>query len=104
MVLAVAGCSSTKKAEQFNGLTDMDGQQVTHMHTQTVGLQLLFKRPLMGGTSYGQAVDDLTMAARDDGASQVRVVQSQKKTYWWILPPFSFIVQPVVVDVAADVR
>ena len=103
LVLAV-GCSTTSKATDFNGLTDLHGQKVMHLNTSNVAIHLLFKDPILSDATLQQTVSDLTREAKEAGASQVRVVQSDTTTLWWILPPISFIVHPVLANAAADAR
>ena len=98
------GCTMTKKATDFNGLTDLDGRQVMHQSTTNVAVHLLFKRPLVHDATLQRTVADFTAEADSSGASGVRIVQSSKKTYWWVLPPISFVVHPVVTNVAGDVE
>lgn len=104
LFVAIAGCSMTSKATDFNGMKDFEGDSVAHLNTTNVALHLLFKDPLWGNASLNQVVSDLTTAAKAEGADDIRIVQSKKNTMWWILPPLSFIVQPVVSNVAADVK
>ena len=99
-----AGCSMTNKATEFNGVTDLEGDEVVHQSTKNVAIHLLFKKPLVYDASLQKTVDDFTQVAKENGASRVRIVQSQKSTYWWVLPPFSFVVHPVVTNVAGDVK
>ena len=102
VVLMAAGCSMTSKATQFNGLTDFEGKKVTHLNTTNLAVHLLFKDPIWGNATLEQTVSDLTDEAKAGGAREVRLVQSHKRTYWWVLPPISFIVHPVVGNAAAD--
>lgn len=96
------GCTMTNRGTDFNGMTNMDGEDVVHQSTKNVALHLLFTRPLVNDASLQKTVADFTAAATEYGSSEVRIVQSTKSTYWYVLPPFSFIVQPVVTHVAGD--
>jgi hypothetical protein len=104
VALMVAGCTMTSRATEFNGLTDFGGDKVTHLNTTNVAVHLLFKDPIWGDASLEQTVDDLTSEAKASGATKVRIVQSDRCTYWWVLPPISFVIHPVVGNAAADVR
>ncbi len=99
-----AGCSITNKATEFNGMKDLEGEEVVHQNTKNVAIHVLFKAPLVNDASLQKTVDDFTQAARADGASRVRIVYSHKSTYWWVFPPVSFVVHPVVTNVAGDVK
>jgi hypothetical protein len=103
-LIFASGCTLTSTADQFNGLTDMQGEKVMHQNTTNIALHLLFREPLVHDASLQATVDDFTSEAKANGASHVRIVQSSKCTYWWILPPISFIVHPVVANVAGDAK
>lgn len=100
--LAAAGCSFTSKATNFNGLNDFDGNAVEHVSTTNIALNGLFVWPLWGDASLEETVSCFTEAAKEDGALKVRLVQSDSSTYWWIFPPISFFIHPVVTNVAGD--
>lgn len=102
-LLACAGCTFMDKATDFNGLPDHDGKQVMHMNQTRIACNLFFTyMPLAGDASLEASVANLTAEARADGASGVRIVQSDDSLLWWIFPPFSFIFTPVYSNVAAD--
>jgi len=98
----VAGCSRTQTARDFSGLTTFDGRQATHINTTNYAIDLLFV-PLVGDATLENTVSDMTFRAKAMGASEVRIVQSSSKRLWYIFPPFSFIVHPVIGNAAADV-
>ncbi len=99
--LLIGGCSMTSKATDFSGLTTPDGK-ATHLNTTNVAINLLFTNPVVGDASIHETVAECTRQAQAAGASKVRLVQSHSTVYWWIFPPISFIIHPVVTNVAAD--
>jgi len=101
MLMLGAGCSMTTKATDFNGLSTPDGA-ATHVSTTNIAVHVLFSRPVLGDATLPTTVSNYTSAAKESGARQVRIVQSDVTTYWWILPPFSFVIHPVVSNVAGD--
>ena len=104
VLIAAAGCSMTSKAATFNGMVDSQGDAVVHLNTTNVAVHLLFDKPLWGDATLDKVVSDLTAAAKAGGGSKVNIVQSDTTTLWWILPPISFVVQPVIANAAADVK
>ena len=96
-----AGCSMTTKATDFNGLATPDGA-ASHVSTTNIAVHVLFSRPGLGDATLPTTVSDYTSAAKESGASEVRIVQSNVTTYWWVFPPFSFVIHPVVSNVAGD--
>ena len=69
-----------------------------------IALHLLFGvgKPLAGNATLEKTVDDFTAAAKAVGAQKVRIVQSSKTALWFIFPPVSFFITPVISNVAGD--
>jgi len=102
LIPLMSGCASTKHARDFSGLTTPYGD-ASHLNTSKYALHFLFGTfPLIGDASIEQTVADFTLAAKEDGASQVRIVQSDKMNWWFIFPPISFLITPVSSNVAGD--
>lgn len=103
MMMAVTGCSSTKTATQWNGLTTTDGAPTAHVSTSNLALHLLVgKKPLAGDASLEKTLSDFTAAAKATGATKVHVVQSSSRAWWFVFFPFSLLVTPVTSNVAGD--
>ena len=99
----VTGCSSTKVAKDWNGLSSPDGTPVGHLSTSNVALHfLLGKTPMVGDASLEKTVSDFTAAAKTHNASKVRIVQSRQTNWWFIFFPFSLLVTPVTSNVAGE--
>ena len=104
LMLLISGCGSTSQAKNFNGLSTPDGNAVAHMSTTNIALHLLFGsgKPLVGDASLEKTVGDFTAAAKAAGAQKVRIVQSTKTALWFLFPPVSFFITPVISNVAGD--
>jgi len=102
MVCCVTGCTMTSTAKDYSGLAIPEGTPKAHVSTTNVALHLLFTKPIAGDATLPAVVRDCTAAAKKEGATRIRLVQSSVSTYWYILPPISFIVQPVVANAAGD--
>ena len=101
--LLSSGCTSTSMNQKFNGLSTPAGPPVGHINTSKYALHLLFGvLPFLGNASIEDALDAAAQKAKEAGADQIRIVQSQKTAYWFALPPISFVITPVVSNVAAD--
>lgn len=102
VVVAFSGCSSTKVAKDFNGLSTPDGQAM-HLNTSNMAVHLMLgKKPVWGNASLEKTVSDFTAAAKANGASKVRIVQSSARSWWFIFFPFTLLVTPVTSNVAGD--
>lgn len=103
LMMAVTGCSSTKIAKDFNGLSSPDGQVLGHLSTSNVALHLLIgKKPLAGDASLEKTVADFTAAAKAQNASKVRIVQSSSRAWWFLFFPFTLVFTPVTSNVAGE--
>jgi len=103
LILALfSGCSSTTVAKDFNGLGTPAGNAV-HISTSNIALHaMLGQNPIAGDASLQKTVSDFTAAAKAEGASKVRIVQSDVTKWWFILFPFSLLITPVTSNVAGD--
>ena len=103
VTFVLPGCSSVQKASDFNGLSTPAGNAV-HLNTTNIGVHLIFGTgsAVLGNATLEQTMRDFTKAAKAEGASKVRVVQSSRTALWFVFPPFSFIFTPVITNVAGD--
>jgi hypothetical protein len=99
---SVMGCSMTSTARDYSGLDIPEGSPKMHVNTTNVAIHWLFSSPMVGDATLTGVVKDCTAAAKLHGATKIRLVQSEVYTYWWILPPISFFIQPVVSNAAGD--
>ena len=103
LIVFVSGCSSTKYARDWNGVGSPDGEVLSHMSTSNVALHLLVgKKPLIGDASLSKTVSDFTAAAKSEGASKVRIVQSSGRAWWFLFFPFTLVFTPVTSNVAGE--
>lgn len=101
--LACSGCSTTKTATDWNGLASPDGKPLGHVSASNMAIHLLVgKNPVWGNASLDQTVSDFTAAAKAQGATKVRIVQSNSTSWWFVFFPFSLLVTPVTSNVAGD--
>ncbi|MFW6106979.1 MAG: hypothetical protein ACOC8H_02355 [bacterium] len=96
------GCTTTTAARDYSGLSIPEGAPKAHINTTNVAIHVLFSSPLVGDATLPTAVKDCTAAAKSEGATGIRLVQSDVTTYWWVLPPISFFIHPVVANAAGD--
>lgn len=101
-IMLCTACSTTSKATNFNGLSTPQGTPVAHMSTSNLAIHLLADKPLVGDATLEGTVADFTRAAKAENASKVNIVQSSVTRWWFILPPFSFVLTPVSSNVAGD--
>jgi hypothetical protein len=103
LVMGVAaGCSISSRATDFNGLKGITGDKITHIHTRNWAVNLFIAKPLWGDATLHNTVKDLTKEAKATGATKFSISDSSEKVFWWALPPFTFILTPVVTSVSGD--
>lgn len=103
LVVLCAGCSRTLVATNFNGLSTPDGEPIAHVSTSNLAIHLLGSQPLVGNATLMGTMDDFTKAVKEENGTNVRVVQSKVFNWWFLFPPFSFVLTPVTSNVAGDV-
>jgi len=105
LVLCTA-CVSTNVGTELNGMTDNDGEDFVHQETNLIGLHWVFGAlgPAIGDASFENAVNEFSAAASADGRSQSRITTSETSNWWWVFPPFSFILTPITSRVGGDVK
>lgn len=107
IVFSFSGCASstysTKK--EFNGLKSIgDEKLLAHVNTKKLGVHVLFGWiPLLGVNTIPNTVNALTKDAKKAGADSFEIVHSSRTNWWGVFPPFTFILTPVTVEVAANV-
>tara|TARA_R110002072_G_scaffold228234_9_gene385292 strand:- start:76484 stop:76939 length:456 start_codon:yes stop_codon:yes gene_type:complete len=95
-------CSFHSTATHWNGLRDADGKPVFVKATTNIGFNLLVILPLFGNTSIDSMLDETTAEIAREGGDRVRVIQSGTENYWYGWSPFTWIITPVVTDVALE--
>ena len=97
-------CITHSTATEFNGVNGMRGVPVEYQATTSYALHGLFVFPLWGNGTLDHTIDAFTKEAAANGATRTRISQTSSFTYWFILPPISFFVHPVVTTVYGDVE
>ena len=100
----LSGCAFHSSATHWNGRVDPDGRPVHVKTTTVVGFNLLVLIRLIGGTNTDGMIDELTAEIAAEGGDGVRIIQTTSENYWYGFPPFTWILTPVISNVAADYR
>ena len=101
IIMIGSGCAFTKIAD-YNGITPYGGEKAVQVHQTNIDLTLLFKSPLIGDASIQTTLDQASKAATAAGAKEMRTFRAKSSTLWYVLPPLSFVVHPVITTVGAD--
>lgn len=95
-------CAFHSTATHWNGLRDLDGKPIYVKSTTNLGFNLLVLLPLLGNTSIDAMVDETTEEIAEKGGNRVRVIQMGSENYWYGLSPFTWIITPIVTDLAIE--
>ena len=105
VLLAIAaGCTTHTHATDFNGVPGMRGEPSHYQSTTSYALNGLFVFSLAGNASTDRVVSNFTAEAAGRGATRVHILDVKSSTYWWVLPPLSFFIHPVVTTVQGNVE
>lgn len=102
LFLLTTACSFHSTATRWNGMYDADGKPVFVKTTTNVGFNLLILLPILGNTTIDSMIDETTAEIANEGGSRVRLVQSGAENYWYGWSPFTWIITPVVTDIAIE--
>lgn len=101
-VFAAPACVLRDHATDLQGMPDHEGNSITHMNRTAIGLNLLLFQPFYGDGTLETNLRDMAAEAKAEGADGLRIVQSDERLWWWVFPPFSFIITPQSSNCAAD--
>jgi hypothetical protein len=97
-----SGCTSVTKITDFKGLKTPDGEPIAYIHVSRVAVHLFDKVPIIGNGSIEKAFSRLALEANQVNAKEIRIVQSNRTSWWFSFPPFTLIFTPVTTNVAAE--
>lgn len=102
--LPLGGCVMHTHCTDFNGLPGVRGEPVEYQKTTSVALHGLFVFPLIGDGTLENTVKEFTAEATSHSAKRVSVEETSKLTLWFIFPPISFFIHPVITEVGGQVE
>jgi hypothetical protein len=102
LLLLATACSFHSTATHWNGLRDADGKPVFVKTTTNIGLNLLVILPFLGNTSLDSMVDETTRAIAKEGGDRARVIQSSSENYWYGSIPVTYVLTPIVTEIAIE--
>jgi hypothetical protein len=100
--LGASACTFHSTATHWNGRVGVDGQPVHLTTTTTYGFNLLVLLPFFGDTRTDSLVDACTAELAEQGSDRLRAVETESANWWYVLPPISWIVTPVMGSVSIE--
>ncbi|MBZ0151230.1 MAG: hypothetical protein K8J09_06825 [Planctomycetes bacterium] len=102
LLFVTAGCAFHSTATHWNGRVGTDGKPIFVKTTTNVGVNLLVILPLFGNTTIDTMLDETSGEIASQGSDHLRVIQTSAENYWHGFPPFTWILTPVITDVAVE--
>lgn len=98
-ITSLGACNTTATSKKFNGTTTPDGGARVYQLTTNYAIHLGFGYyPVAGNASVEASVDAFTKDARKNGGTKTAITNMDLDTLWYIFPPFSFVITPVITD------
>ena len=106
LVLVVSSACATTHTHSvlYNGVDGIRGVPVEYQSTTRYALHFLFIFGIFGDAGQDATVDAFTKEASSRGAKRISIKQSESTIYWYVLPPLSFLIQPVTRTVYGEVE
>lgn len=102
LLALTAGCITHSRATDTSGVTDIRGEPFEYQMTSSYSLRFLFLFDLFGTGSTPDVVEEFAAEAQRRGSTRMRITQTSSTTYWYVFPPLSFFIHPVVTSVEGD--
>ncbi|TGN17986.1 hypothetical protein [Leptospira idonii] len=96
-------CALSEKATRFNGMPTPDGKPDHYQKTTTFGLNLLIIYPLRRNAEFAESLESFSEAVKKNKGSKFRIIQKESTKWAFLLPPFTFILTPVVTELVGEV-
>lgn len=103
-LLAAGGCVTHTHCTDVSGVPDLRGEPVEYQKSTSWALHGLFVFPLVGDATLENTVREFTVEASGRGGKRMDISESSTTTWWFILPPLSFFLHPVVTEVGGNIE
>lgn len=99
VLFASSACNLTTVSKNFNGTTTSNGAPRVYQNTTNYAVHLgMGYYPVIGNATVDGGVDAFTKDARKNGGTKTDITNMSANNLWYIFPPFTFIITPVVTD------
>lgn len=98
----LGSCAFHTTATQWHGLVGFDGKPIFVKGTTNVGMNLFILIPLFGNVTIDTMLEETAIEIAKSGSDGIRVIQTNAEVYWYGFPPFTWVITPVVTNVAIE--
>jgi hypothetical protein len=95
-------CTLHDTSTRWNGRVGIGGKQIFVKTSTNIGFNLGIVLPVLGNITTDRMIDAATAEIARDGSNHLRVIQTTSENYWYGFPPFTWIVTPVITEVAIE--
>jgi len=100
----LSSCVFHTHASDHSGVPGIRGEDVEYQVSTSYAIHGLFIFGLLGNASVEDTVAAFTEEASERGATRTDIQQVSSHTMWYIFPPISFFVHPVICEVQGSVE
>ena len=93
----------TELSRNYSGLSAVSGRPIGYQITRAYGLSLLFGLIPVIRATVPYTLGKFTIEAKKKRAKKVRIVNAVESDKIWALPPFTWIVTPVITEVSGEI-
>ncbi len=103
ILIFVFNCATSEKATRFNGMPAGEGKPDHYLRTTSYGLNALIIFPIKRNAEFPEALETFSDYAKKNKGTKFRIIQKETTKWAFILPPFSFLLTPVVTELVGEV-
>ncbi len=104
LFLPLAACTTHSHCTGWSGVMDIRGEPAEYQQTTAYAIHLLYVFPILGDATIEHAIREFTAEASARNGKRLNIEETDKTYYWWVFPPFSFFIQPVVTEIGGLVE
>mgnify|MGYP007080254322 CR=1 FL=1 len=102
-VFIFSQCATSEKATRFNGMGTHEAKPEHYLRTTTYGLNVLIFFPIRRNAEFTESLETFSEVAKKNKGSRFRLIQKESTKWAFILPPFTFLLTPVVTELVGEV-
>ena len=99
---SLVGCAFHSTASHWNGRVGANGRPIFVKTSTNLAINLAVIVPFLGNTSMDDLIDETTDEVAEKNGDRLRVIQSSSENYWYGFPPFTWVITPVLTDIAVE--
>ena len=104
VAIFMSQCSLTTHSVKVNGTHTPDGTPRSYQTTTNIGLHVILgSYPVYKSAEFDATLDAFTKAARKNGSSKIRIIQTETTRWVLLLPPFTLIFTPVHTQIVGEI-